>query len=129
MRRVSEDLQAIRKRLEELRLSDAANRQVVEELLNADLIKEFKRSIDEIRVFLWTNFQAAADQCGEGSDRSLQQLRLQRAAEMLRSVQEPVAAPVTPDQLEGESLFERLQNMADVAVERHMANSEETSGK
>jgi hypothetical protein len=124
MRRVSEDLREIRQRLEELRNSDEAQQQVVEQVLELDLIREFKNSVDEIRLFLWDYFQAAAHRPGVQSDGALNEFRLRRATEMLRSVQDDITMPASTD-AEVKSLFERLHRIADVAVERHFAMSKD----
>lgn len=125
MRRVSEDLREIRKRLEELCDSETPDHKVIDEVLQLDLIRDFKTSIDQIRLFLWNYFQAAVDRCQADPDDTLQEFRLRRATEMLRSLQDEITMPTTPAQLEVRSLFERLQTLADVAVERHMAEKEE----
>ncbi len=125
MRRVSEDLREIRKRLEEVCNTESADPRVLEEVLKLDLIRDFKNSIDQIRLFLWNYFQAAADKYESGpDDPTLQEFRLRRAIELLRSVQDEIAMPMTPAQLEVKSLFERLQNLTDITVEKHMATKE-----
>lgn len=121
MRRVSEDLREIRTRLENLCNIDPNDQQVLDEVLQLDLIRDFKSSIDQFRLFLWNYFQAAVDRCETEPDHALQELRLRRVTEMLRSLQDEIVMPMTPVQLEAQSLFERLQNIADVAVERHLA--------
>ncbi len=120
MRRVSEDLRVIRERLEELRVDHKADHQVIDEVLELDLISDFKGAVDQIRLFLWDYFQTAAIQSGLDHNRAIQQFRLRRAAEMLRSMQDQITIPGGPDP-EITSLFERLQNLADVAVQRHFA--------
>ncbi len=126
MRRVSEDLREIRKRLEEVCKAESADARVLEEVLKLDLIREFKNSIDQIRLFLWSYFQAAVDKYESGpDDRTLQEFRLRRAIELLRGIQEEISMPMTPAQLEVKSLFERLQNLADITVEKHMATKED----
>lgn len=125
MRRVSEDLREIRLRLEELRNSHEAHHQVVDEVLELDLVREFKNSVDQIRLFLWDYFQAATNRSGPEPDRALREFRLKRATEMLRSVQDDITMPATPD-LDVKPLFERLQNIADIAVERHFAASKDS---
>jgi hypothetical protein len=120
MRRVSEDLREIRKRLEELRGSNEAHHQVVDEVLELDLIREFKSSVDQVRLFLWDYFQAAAHMPEPEPDQALKEFRLRRATEMLQSVQNDITMPTTPD-TDVKSLFERLHDIADIAVERHFA--------
>lgn len=124
MRRVSEDLRQIRKRLDEVRLNEPADQKVVEEVLNLDLVRDFKRSIDEMRLFLWHYFQAAVENHNSAPSNSLQEMRLKRATEMLRSVQEQIGQPMTREQLDVRSLFERLQNIADVTVDRAMSDKD-----
>ncbi len=126
MRRVSDDLREIRKRLEEVCKTETADPRVLEEVLKLDLIRDFKTSIDQIRLFLWNYFQAAADKYESNpDDPTLQEYRLRRAIELLRSVQEEITMPMSTAQLEVKSLFERLQNLADVTVEKHMATKED----
>jgi hypothetical protein len=128
MRRVSEDLREIRSRLEELRSSQYAQHQVVDELLELDLVRDFKNSIDQIRLYLWDYFQAAIDTHNPEPDQALKEFRLRRATEMLRSVQDDITIPTTPDS-EVKSLFERLHSIADVAVERHFATPKKGDNK
>ncbi len=121
MRRVSEDLREIRKRLEQLRNDPDADDKIVDEVLQLDLVREFKSSIDEMRMFLWEYFQAAVTKCSNEPERALQEFRLKRATEMLRSLQDYMAFPATPEGIEVRSLFERIQELADLTVERHYA--------
>jgi hypothetical protein len=122
MRRVSEDLREIGKRLEQLRNSrNMDERQVVDEVLQLDLIREFKSSLDQIRMFLWEYFQEACTRYEAAPEHCVEEFRLRRATEMLRSVQDDITIPIVQDHIEVKSLFERLQQLADVTVERHFA--------
>ncbi len=125
MRRVSEDLRQIRKRLDEVRLNEPAYQKVVDEVLNLDLARDFKRSIDEMRLFLWHYFQVAMSNHNSAPTDTVQEMRLKRAAEMLRSVQEGIGQPMTREQMDVRSLFERLQNIADITVDRAMSEKDE----
>lgn len=124
MRRVSEDLRVIRDRLEELRAGDEKQQRVLDEVLELDLIREFKCSVDQIRLFLWEYFQSAAARSGPEVDQQLREFRLRRATEMLCSMQDHVNIPYDPE-TEIKSLFERLRIIADVAVERHFSRKDD----
>jgi hypothetical protein len=124
MRRVSDDLREIRTRLEHISGSHDADRQMVDEVLQLDLIREFKSSLDDVRNFLWDYFQQASSQYGTMPDHA-QEFRLKRATEMLRSVQDDITLPTGHEQLHVQSLFERLQRLADVTVERHFAKKDD----
>lgn len=125
MRRVSADLRAIRKRLDQMRAEHGPDHRVLDEALELDLIRDFKSSIDEVRSFLWEYFQDAASRFGSEPDHALEQLRLRRATELLRSMQDEVVMPNEHPVVQ--SLFERLQQLADSTVERHF--SERGNGK
>ena len=124
MRRVCDDLREIRKRLDEIRPSEPTDQEMVDIVLNLDLVREFKRSIDEMRLFLWNYFQAAVTSHIDKPSDTLQEMRLKRATELLRSVQEQLGVPMTREQMDVRSLFERLQNIADSTVERAIAEKD-----
>jgi hypothetical protein len=124
MRRVSADLREIRRRMELIRSGPDENHQMVGELLQLDLIRDFKSSVDEMRSFLWDYFQEIAKGSGTTSEPGVQEFRLKRATEMLRSVQDDITLPSRNQAGDAKSLFETLQELADFAVERHITKKD-----
>jgi len=85
-------------------------------------IRALKSSVDEMRHFLWWLLQELALGSGAGPDQSLQQFRMNRATEMLRSLRaELVQGSSEQKAPEASSFFDALQSFATVAVDRHMA--------
>src|SRR5437899_333946 len=93
IRRVTEDLQAIQEQLSSAARHDASSEEresVMEEMLNLELINEFKTSVDHMRHLLWSYIEASSSQGRLTVSHTLQNVRMQRVTEMLRILQPSV---------------------------------------
>ncbi len=84
------------------------------------LVRDFKKTVDDIRTFLWSYLQSTDRHSDLGE--TLQATRMQRTAEMLRELaQDAQARPAGPEP-EMQSFFEMIQAVADDAVRKHCSS-------
>jgi hypothetical protein len=121
IRHITEEISTLQLSLDELNRPDAEieKRRLIEDCLQPDMIVNFKAAVDNMRLFLWEYLEAAARQSGgQGMDYALQAYRIRRATEMLETLNRTAQRP-------GETLpavcsfFERIQNIAHIALEKH----------
>jgi hypothetical protein len=87
---------------------DSQAREFVEQLLNSEILAEFKSSVDTMRHLMWIYIEAVSRSGGPST--IVQSDRLRRAVDMLRMLQESPA----PEHFAGpETFFERVQNVVD----------------
>ena len=118
IRRVTEDLHSIQGELGEAAHSkaDRARRdQVMQQMVDADLVNEFKTAVDHMRLMLWSYIEAAATQ--KQIAETLQNVRMQRITEMLKILDvEDVKASRAP---EATSFIDLINQIANSAIDRH----------
>src|SRR5947208_3172540 len=91
IQRITQDLHAVQEQLTSAARPDApasVRNEVMQEMLNLELITEFKTAVDHMRHLLWSYIEASASK-GRVSD-TLQTVRMQRVTEMLRILQPTV---------------------------------------
>ncbi len=120
IRRVTDDLQAIQDKLAAASRRDLTAPQqteLIDDLLNFELIREFKNAVDNMRHVLWGYIEAASRN-GEGDvDLSVQNIRMQRTTEMLRVLaeQNDMSVPMP----RARTFFEEVQEIAQTAIRKH----------
>lgn len=122
IRRVTEDLRAIQEELGWAAIEDPTEGEqarLLDELLEKDLINDFKSAVDHMRHFLWSYIEAVSKKQGKDVDYALQAYRMQRVTEMLRILRERVELPQLMNVPEAHSFFEEIQAIANTAVDRH----------
>ena len=116
---ITDEIRLLQQSLDQLSSSESEKHHLIEDCLQPEMIVDFKAAVDNLRVFLWSYLEGAARQSGGlGMDYALQAYRIRRATEMLETLNQTA-------QREGESLpavcsfFERIQNIAHLALEKH----------
>jgi hypothetical protein len=106
IQRITEDLNVLMRELSGV--DDTRARELVEQLMTSEVLADFKISVDAMRHLLWIYVEAVFRT--EGSMSVMQAARLQRAVEMLRSLQ---AEPAPAHFAAPETFFEHVQNVVD----------------
>ena len=108
VRRITEDLNVLLKELSNAQGSNAG--ELIEEILTVEVMRDFKASVDAMRHLLWVYIEAAARASEGGRDFNLavQNLRLQRATEMLKSLREG-GVPISTLLPEGRTFVEQVE--------------------
>jgi hypothetical protein len=121
IRRVTEDLQALHRELDEATRKASAQRYaVVDELVEGALLDDLKNAVDNVRHFLWSYIEATTEDPADLRS-AMQGYRMQRVTEMLRLLkQEPELARSR----QAVSFFEELNNIAHATVDRHIEESD-----
>jgi hypothetical protein len=122
IRRVTEDLKAIQEQLSSAARHDApaAERDAaMDEMLNVELINEFKTSVDHMRHMLWSYIEASSSKGKLPVSSALQSVRMQRVTEMLKILQPSVDNAQNASSPEAKSFFEVIHNIANSAVDKH----------
>jgi hypothetical protein len=118
IRRVTEDLHSIQGELAEAAASKAAKEhrdQVMQQMVDANLVNEFKTAVDHMRLILWSYVEAASRNQDVGE--TLQHVRMQRVTEMLKVLDvEDVKASQAP---EAESFIDLINQIANTTLDRH----------
>lgn len=115
IRRVTEDLQAIQDELSkaaEPGADPSARTVLMEELLKAELIDQFKSSVDQMRTLLFSYIEAAASAGHESIYDTLQAIRMRRVTEMLRVLQPTVENRRNTTNTDLRSLMEMVNKLA-----------------
>lgn len=115
IRRVTEDLQAIQDDLSKAAAPDAdptVRNLMMEEMLKADLIDNFKNSVDQMRTLLFSYIEAAASAGHESVYDTLQAIRMRRVTEMLRVLQPTVESRRNTTNTDLRSLMEMVNKIA-----------------
>lgn len=121
IRRVTEDLQAIQQELGEAARPGTAHvrrEAVMNELVESNLVNDFKSAVDNMRYLLWSYIEASS---GRSSDvaQALQSLRMQRVTDMLRVLQPTLEEQQAEKTPETQSFFDMIHKMASTALEQH----------
>ena len=115
IRRVTEDLQAIQDQLSRAAEPGAhpeMRNVLMDELLHADMIDQFKSSVDQMRVLLFSYIEAAASQGRMTVYDTLQSIRMRRVTEMLRVLQPAVENRRNTTNTDLRSLMEMVNKIA-----------------
>lgn len=119
IRRVTDDLRAIQQQLDAASRRDltaAPQTELIDDLLNFELVKEFKSAVDNMRYILWGYIEAASHTGGD-VDLAVQNVRMQRTTEMLRVLAERTDLSVPIPQ--ARTFFEEVQEIAQSAIRKH----------
>lgn len=115
IRRVTEDLQAIQQELGkavEPGGEATARNQIMEEMLNIELIEQFKSSVDHMRALLFSYIEAAASEGRQSMYDTLQSIRMRRVTEMLKILQPTVENRRNTSSTDLRSLMEIVNQIA-----------------
>ena len=123
IRRITDDLRAIELELRHATFTNATPEQmrVVDELLGASLLADFKTAVDHMRQYLWAYIEAAAAN-GRDLTTAIQGLRLQRVTEMLRVLREDMDDPSLAAVPGSRSFFEEINAIADKTMDLALQN-------
>ena len=122
IRRVTEDLKAIQEKLNAAAqpgAPPAERERIMEALLQADMVNEFKTAVDNMRHLLWSYIEAASAKSPQNVTRTLQAVRMQRVTEMLRILQPTVDEVEMASTPEARSFFDVIHKIANSTVDRH----------
>jgi hypothetical protein len=105
VQRITDDLNVLMRQLSAT--DDAHAREFVEQMVNSEILADFKGSVDAMRHLMWIYVEAVATNGGTGAMHSQ---RLRRAVDMLRALH---TGPI-PEHLSGpETFFEHVQSVMD----------------
>src|SRR5437879_154906 len=109
IRRITEDLQAVQQQLSSAARPEASASEldaVMQEMVNIELISQFKTSVDHMRHLLWSYIEASSSKGRLNVSDTLQSVRMQRVTEMLRILQPTVDSTKGTSSPEAKSFFE-----------------------
>jgi hypothetical protein len=120
IQQITKGIKALQESLDQLstseRLEDEKHR-LVSECLWPELIVDLKSSVDNMRIFLWNYLESCAPHPnGTATDYAIQAYRMRRATEMLEMLNRATLKASVP---EVRSFFERIENIAHVAMEKY----------
>jgi hypothetical protein len=105
VQRITDDLNVLMRQLSAT--DDAHAREFVEQMVNSEILADFKGSVDAMRHLMWIYVEAVAKNGGAGAVHSQ---RLRHAVDMLRALH---TGPI-PEHLSGpETFFEHVQSVMD----------------
>jgi hypothetical protein len=125
IRRITQDLQAVQEQLSSAARPDApasVRDAVMEEMVNIEMISEFKTSVDHMRHLLWSYIEASSSKGRLTVSDTLQSVRMQRVTEMLRILQPTVDGAKKTASPEAKSFFEVINTIANSAMDHHQTN-------
>jgi hypothetical protein len=123
IRRVTEDLHAIQSELSAAARPDfplADRERLMQELVDANIVHEFKSAVDHMRHLLWSYIEASS---GKEVVEKLQAVRMQRVTEMLRILKPSMHDEQMTKTPEATSFFDMIQDIASTAFERHQRSA------
>ena len=125
IKRITEDLRVIERELRHATFTNATPEQMrmVDELLGASLLADFKTAVDHMRQYLWAYIEAAAAN-GRDLTTAIQGLRLQRVTEMLRVLREDMDDPSIAAVPGSRSFFEEINAIADKTMDIAMHHTQ-----
>ena len=90
----------------------------MQELVDANMANELKVAVDHMRHLLWSYLEATEAE-GENVAERLQNVRMRRVTEMLRTLQPVVGEKSVKESPESESFFQLIHQIANTTLERH----------
>jgi hypothetical protein len=130
IRRITQDLHAVQEQLSSAARPDAPaslRDSVMEEMVNAEMISEFKTAVDHMRHLLWSYIEAASSKGQLDVSDTLQNVRMQRVTEMLRILQPTVDGAKKTPSAEAKSFFEVINTIANSAIDQHQPKKQTSS--
>jgi hypothetical protein len=128
IRRITTDLNALGEELQWAKVKTASEEHqsaLLDALAKADLVTDFKASVDRMRHLLWCYIEAAANNHGRCDvDYELQSHRLRRVTEMLEKLRSN-SVPALASMPEGRTFFEHVTAM----VEEYRLEPEERKSR
>lgn len=127
IRRVTMDLQQILAELDRAAHSgDSAEyrERIQRELLVPGVVNDFKTAVDDMRMMLWTYMSAAPSTSGpdmslKSVEARLQQVRMQRVTDMLKTLKPDVTSDTATALPEHATFLELIHDIASNTIERH----------
>ena len=136
IRRVTADLQLLLAELDRAAHSDASpssdgaaaiaeqRARIQRELLVPGVINDFKTAVDDMRMMLWTYMSAAPATSGpdmslKAVESRLQQVRMQRVTDMLKTLKPDVSSPTATALPEHATFLELIHDIASTTIDRH----------
>ena len=90
----------------------------MDEMLNVELINDFKNSVDQMRHLLWSYIEASSSQGRQTVSDTLQSIRLRRVTDMLRILQPSVEEGRNTSSADVRSLLDVINKIA-VTADSH----------
>ena len=122
IQRVTEDLRAIQAELDAAAQPSATStdrERIMDELLQLNLMGEFKAAVDHMRLLLWSYIEASSAHNPNSVERTLQSVRLQRVTEMLKILQPGMQEASMATAPEAQSFFDVIHKIAHSTMDRH----------
>ncbi len=94
-----------------------------EPICEQELLAQVRAAVDRVRHLLWPH--AEARNHGGGVDEALQRYRMQRVRTMLEDLTARLAEHELADVPEAQTFFTSIQEIATMAVERHLQQAEQ----
>lgn len=129
IRRITEDLRAVQQQLSSAARPDAPSTErdaVMQEMINVELINEFKTSVDHMRHLLWSYIEASSSKGRLNVSDTLQNVRMQRVTEMLRILQPTVDGTSNTSSPEAKSFFDVINTIANSAVDSNQTKRQDS---
>ncbi|HUQ50435.1 MAG TPA: hypothetical protein VM056_06975 [Terriglobales bacterium] len=120
--RATKDLQAIQDELSRAAASDASAQlrdDVMNEMLQTQMVSDFKTAVDHMRHLLWSYIEATSTESKEDIAAKLQAVRMQRVTEMLKVLEPDVHQDATAALPGAQTFFDLIHNIAHSAMDRH----------
>jgi len=112
IRRMTQDLRALQNAMREAKnepLPNGSHEGLLNEIIDTELVAEFKGAIDEVRYFLWCYVDIFAAQYQSNSSHyRAENSHLRLVSEMLQILSQAPAAPAPPGVV---SFFERIDSV------------------
>jgi hypothetical protein len=124
MKRVTDDLRVIQEELQRLASESGDHEQhskIVDQLLDMEMISEFKLAVDNVRQYLWAYIELTTQRSGGNVDYTLQSFRLQRITEMLKVLREH--GDELPNLPEARTFFEEITKITNTTVDSYYAQA------
>jgi hypothetical protein len=120
--RVTADLRLIQEQLSRAAQPGAPHsvrEAIMQEMLQGQMISEFKGSVDHMRHLLWSYIEASAPNSHQQVTETLQAVRMQRVTEMLKVLQPTIDEVNMMRTPEAKSFLDLINQIASSAMDRH----------
>src|SRR4051794_24002645 len=124
IRRITEDLKAVQQQPSSAARPDAPASErdgVMQQMIDVEMINEFKTSVDHMRHLLWSYIEASASKGSLTVSDTLQTVRMQRVTEMLKILQPTVDGAKGSSSPEAKSFFDVINTIANSAMDLHQS--------
>jgi len=121
IKRVTKDLEYIQEELNNAARSSASapiRDRVMEEMMDVNMIQNFKSAVDNMRYLLWSYIEASANKDKTIGD-ALTSIRMQRVTDMLKVLKPDVEEARRQNSPVAQTFLEMVTDIAQTAVDRH----------